>query len=170
MRRQVRWVVRKQEMRKQIQEPGRQEKKHIGKQEIRQVGGSVGRLWFWERVGFLFHLCLMHRAHTSMSGKQRCSLKDVFSYIFLHFHVNQCRTPYYSTRVSTMRCIQAPEEELELLGQLLAPGKLDFASRVLFLNFVTIIIQANLLENVKFTLENQKFLTLQKKVTTMVGL
>jgi hypothetical protein len=39
-----------------------------------------------------------------------------------------------------MRCIQAPEEELELVGWLLAPGKLDLASRVLFFNYVTIRI------------------------------
>ncbi len=105
-----------------------------------------------------------------MFGKQRCSLKDVFSYILLHFHVNQHRTPSWSTGVSTMRCIRAPEEELELVGWLLAPGKLDLASRVLFSNSVTIRIQANLLKNVKLTIENKKFPTWWKKVTIMVGL
>ncbi len=75
-----------------------------------------------------------------MLGKQRCSLKDVFSYILLHFHVNERRIPYCSRGVSTMRCIWAREEELELVGWLLAPGKLDLASRVLFSNSVTIRI------------------------------
>jgi len=75
-----------------------------------------------------------------MSSKQRCSFKEEFSYIFLHFHVNQGRTPYCSTLVSTMRCSQAPEGELELVGWLLAPGKLDLASSVLFFNSVTIRI------------------------------
>jgi len=56
-----------------------------------------------------------------------------------------------------MRCIQAPEEELELVGWLLAPGKLDLASRVLFFNYVTIRIWANLLKNFKFKLENKNF-------------
>jgi len=75
-----------------------------------------------------------------------------------------------STWVSTIRCTQAPEEELELVGWLLGPGKLDLTCRVLFFNSVTIRIYTNLLKNVKFTLENQKFPTLWKKVTTMVGL
>jgi hypothetical protein len=39
-----------------------------------------------------------------------------------------------------MRCSQAPEEELELAGWLIAPGKLDLARRVLFFNSVTIRI------------------------------
>jgi len=39
-----------------------------------------------------------------------------------------------------MRCIQAPEEELELVGWLPDPGKLDLGSRVLFSNSVTIRI------------------------------
>ncbi len=69
-----------------------------------------------------------------------------------------------------MRCIRAPEEELELVGWLLAPRKLDLASRVLFSNSMTIRIEANLLKNVKLTLGNQKFPTWWKKVTTMVGL
>jgi hypothetical protein len=56
-----------------------------------------------------------------------------------------------------MRCIQAPEEELELAGWLLVPGKLDLASRVLIFNSVTIRIWLNPLKNIKFTLENKKF-------------
>ncbi len=67
-----------------------------------------------------------------------------------------------------MRCIQAPEAELELVG--CAAGKLDLASRVLSFNSVTIRILAKLLKNVKFKLESQKFLTLWKKVATIVGL
>jgi hypothetical protein len=72
--------------------------------------------------------------------KARCWLKDVFSYSLLHLHVNQLITACFTTWVSTMRCIQTPEEELELVGWLLPPGKLDLASRVLIFISVTIRI------------------------------